>query len=79
MRKRFDLNNSLWLMATYLQPKNTMNPNLRPTVRSLTQLAKEVPKINNYDTQAYIPRETFSEQYKSLQCEVETFYKCFNH
>lgn len=71
-------------MATYLQPKNTMNPNLRPTVRSLTQLAKEVPKIN-YDTQAragqwrYIPRETFPEQYKSLQCEVETFYKCFNH
>lgn len=72
-------------MATYLQPKNTMNPNLRPTVPSLTQLAKEVSKINNYDTQVragqwqYIPRETFSEQYKSLQCEVETFYKCFNH
>jgi len=68
-------------MATHLQPKNIMDPNLRPTVPSLTQLANEVPRINNYDMQALadqwreIAWETFPEQYRSPQCQVEDFYK----
>ncbi|XP_076033104.1 uncharacterized protein LOC143020558 [Oratosquilla oratoria] len=81
IKKRFDLDNLLWRLAACLHPKNVINPTTRLDMPSLTQLAKEVPRINNYNMQELadqwrdIAWETFPDEVTDKKYPIEIFYQ----
>lgn len=51
IRNRFDLDNKLCKLASYLHPKKVMDHTIRTAMPSLSDLIKEVPRINNHNIQ----------------------------
>lgn len=81
IRKRFDLNNSLWRLASYLHPKKFLDHNIRSTMPSLSDLVREVPRINTYSIQTLddqwrdIAWHHFPDNIKELQGNAQIFFK----
>lgn len=81
IKKRFDMNNKLWKLASYLHPKSVLSIKVRDEIPSLSELFKEVPRINDYNMQEVddqwraIPYHHFPEEVKELQSNAGEFLK----
>ena len=82
LRKRFDMNNRLWKLASYLHPRKVLDHSVRTAMPSLRILVNEVPRINTYNMQILddqwrdIAWHHFPDEVKNFQGNVQDFLKC---
>ena len=81
IRKRFDLNNKLWMLTRYLHPRQVMDPTARSNMPSLSDLMDQLPRISNiYDKQAVdnewrnVQFYKFPDHLKDLKHDTSQFY-----
>ncbi|XP_027218793.2 uncharacterized protein [Penaeus vannamei] len=81
IKERFDLNNKLWRLASFLNPKQVLDEDVRSHQPSISDLLKEVPRINHFSSRMLddqwrsICYHVFPEHIKSAQDDAGAFYK----
>nr|XP_027218794.1 uncharacterized protein LOC113811280 isoform X3 [Penaeus vannamei] len=81
IKERFDLNNKLWRLASFLNPKQVLDEDVRSHQPSISDLLKEVPRINHFSSRMLddqwrsICYHVFPEHIKSAQNDAGAFYK----
>jgi len=81
IKKRFEFDNKLWKLASYLHPKRVLSTPVRTEMPSLRDLIDCVPRLTSFDRQAIddqwrtIQWHKFPAEFNSPVCDVNKFYQ----